>query len=139
VAVSKRARAARGATLTVIAFVNGILLLALGSAYMATSEKAYTFVALRAREAQLYAAADAGLLRGLDQVARDRATPLDMDIDAGNGVRVSVKTAGGAAGTELHVSARWGTRQDRLERHLVATVGFTVGDPRPRIVAIHRE
>jgi hypothetical protein len=123
-------RGERGATLTLFAFVSGLTLLALGTVYLSSAEKAYSYSNLRAREAQIYAAADAGLVVALERLAAQRGAKVDEAFDLA-GVHVSVAAEQESA-TAMRVSivADSGRGGDRLERRLAAQVGYdSAGKP----------
>ncbi|HVY60759.1 MAG TPA: hypothetical protein VHF22_03860 [Planctomycetota bacterium] len=120
-----RRRGERGATLTLFAFVSGLTLLALGTVYMSSAEKAYSFAALRAREAQVYAGCDAGLVVALEKLTAQRGATLETDLELDH-VHVHVRTAPkDAMRMAVTVAASAGEGADRVARELAAEVGYT--------------
>ncbi len=128
----------RGATLTLIAFVSGMMLLAMGTLYLTGAEQAYRLALLREREARVWAAVDAGLAEALTRFRGNPAVSSERQSFAleRDGAKVDVSTAPGA-GVEITVKAASGTGDLVLERRLIATVDFSGASP--RVVEVSRD
>ena len=134
-AASKRG-GERGATLTLFAFVSGMTLLALGTVYLSAADRAYTYVSLGMREAQLYAAIDAGFAEAIEQLKHHHDGALNVGMDR-DGSRVQVTSTPGSPATGVKIVATSGTGSDKLTRTLEASIDFLV-DGRARVLRDHR-
>jgi hypothetical protein len=129
----------RGATLTIISFSTCLLLMALGSTYMAAAQNIYRLAAERGRQAQAREAAESavslgaatfasgGMARhGLESLPQDaRAT---WEITSVQGDRATI-LADGAVGVSI----------DRVEVHLIAEVERAAGGSRPHVLRVTRK
>lgn len=136
-ASNSRRGAERGATLTIFAFVTGLSLLALGTVYMTAAEKAYTYAVLRTRQAQVGAAADAGLLRAVEHLRQDHGVLLNMKFPC-DGIPVEVASEAGAK-PRVTVTATFGKGPDEVKRALVADIDFGGTGGTPRVLSVKRQ
>lgn len=79
----------RGATLTIFVIAAGLVITALGTAFLTSAEQAYRLAVLRNREAVLFASADAGLVEALERLRRKPGTAVAFSFTR-DGARVTV-------------------------------------------------
>ena len=122
-------RQQRGATLTMLVFATGMVLITLGTTYLTAAEGAYRMSALRAREAQLYAAADGAITEAVERLRREPAQAPSFDTKIA-GVDLKV-TSRASDGVTIMVIASSGSGDLLLQRKLVAKVDSgAAGGPR---------